>query len=247
MHEDEIPVGRAENLTGKKYGSLTVLYRAKIINKKNKSAYWKCKCDCGNEIVVRADSLLKNITTHCGCLLNRTRHLTINIGDNFNKLTVIEKTNKRNNGGNIIYKCQCQCGNICYVRSNNLLSGETTSCGCINSKGELKIQMLLQANQIIFEKQKMFVSCRFLDTNKMARFDFFIDNRYLIEFDGEQHFKPIQLFGGEEQFKIQQERDAYKNQWCKDNNIPLIRIPYTKLDTLCIEDLMLETAQFRVV
>ena len=76
-------------------------------------------------------------------------------------------------------------------------------------------------------------------------FDFLIENTYLIEYDGEQHY-----FGWSydiEDLKIQQQRDEYKNQWCKDNNIPLIRIPYTKLDTLCIEDLMLETTQFRVV
>lgn len=37
------------------------------------------------------------------------------------------------------------------------------------------------------------------------------------------------------------------NNICKNNNIPLIRIPYTKLDTLCINDLLLETTEFRVV
>ena len=37
---------------------------------------------------------------------------------------------------------------------------------------------------------------------------------------------------------------AIKNQWCKDNNIPLIRIPYTHLNNLCIEDLILETSKF---
>ena len=39
-------------------------------------------------------------------------------------------------------------------------------------------------------------------------------------------------------------RDKYKNQWCKDNNIPLIRIPYTHLKDLCIEDLLLETSNY---
>ena len=41
-----------------------------------------------------------------------------------------------------------------------------------------------------------------------------------------------------------QERDTYKNQWCKENNIPLIRIPYTHLNDLCLEDLLLETSKF---
>lgn len=42
----------------------------------------------------------------------------------------------------------------------------------------------------------------------------------------------------------QKEKDNYKNDWCKNNNIPLIRIPYTHLKDLCIEDLLLETSTF---
>ena len=40
------------------------------------------------------------------------------------------------------------------------------------------------------------------------------------------------------------ERDAFKNEWCKENNILLIRIPYWHLKDLCIEDLKLETSKF---
>ena len=47
------------------------------------------------------------------------------------------------------------------------------------------------------------------------------------------------VFYNEEQLKAQQERDMIKTQWCKEHNIPLIRIPYTKYETLCIEDLLL--------
>lgn len=42
------------------------------------------------------------------------------------------------------------------------------------------------------------------------------------------------------------ELDEYKNQWCKENNIPLIRIPYIHLNDLCIEDLLLETTNFLI-
>ena len=48
----------------------------------------------------------------------------------------------------------------------------------------------------------------------------------LIEFDGEQHFEPVEYFGGEEKFLIQKERDKRKNKYCEENNIPLLRIPY---------------------
>ena len=49
----------------------------------------------------------------------------------------------------------------------------------------------------------------------------------LIEYQGIQHFKPIDTFGGEERFKYQQEKDNIKRAFAKENNIKLIEIPYT--------------------
>lgn len=57
----------------------------------------------------------------------------INIGDKFNKLTVLEKTDQRINRS-IIYKCQCNCGNITYVKSTNLVKGYIKSCGCLQKE-----------------------------------------------------------------------------------------------------------------
>lgn len=48
----------------------------------------------------------------------------------------------------------------------------------------------------------------------------------LIEYDGEQHYKPVEFFGGEEGFKNAQYRDKIKNDYCENNNINLIRLPY---------------------
>ena len=47
-----------------------------------------------------------------------------------------------------------------------------------------------------------------------------------IEFDGEQHFKPIEKFGGVENFEKTLKRDNTKNEWCKNNNKKLFRIKY---------------------
>ena len=97
------------------------------------------------------------------------------------------------------------------------------------------------------KKKKKFNDCRFLDTNNYARFDFFINNQYLLEFDGIQHFESFGYgwFTSEAHQKII-EHDNFKNQWCKEHNIPLIRIPYTHLKRLCLEDLKLETSKFLV-
>lgn len=48
-----------------------------------------------------------------------------------------------------------------------------------------------------------------------------------IEYDGKQHYKPIEYFGGISKFKQQQKNDRAKNQYCNDHNIKLVRIPYT--------------------
>ena len=63
---------------------------------------------------------------------------------------------------------------------------------------------------------------------------FFVNNQYIIEFDGVQHYDVSNPWYGKNK-----EHDEYKTQWCKEHNIPLIRIPYTKLQTLTIEDLII--------
>ena len=89
----------------------------------------------------------------------------------------------------------------------------------------------------------MFDACRFADSNQMAKFDFFIDNKYLIEYDGKQHFGE----GGWGNYETIKLHDEHKNQWCQTNNIPLIRIPYTQYDHLILDDIMLEKTNYRVV
>ena len=66
MEKDEIPVGNAENLKGQKFGRLTVLYRTNPINNTS-GVCWKCQCDCGNILTVRANSLKTGNTKSCGC------------------------------------------------------------------------------------------------------------------------------------------------------------------------------------
>lgn len=246
MFEDEIPVGRAVDLKGAKFGKLTVLYR--VVNKTgNKQARWKCQCECGNVTIVYGKSLTKGSTQSCGCF-RRERASSIgkqNIKDltgmRFGKLVAKYPTNKRSSSS-VIWYCECDCGGTLEALSGNLIQGKTTSCGCLCSKGEEKIRSLLKKYSISFQTQKIFKSC-FL--HNYLRFDFFIQNKYLIEFDGIQHYTG--WCKNLDNLKKLQERDLYKNQWCHENNIPLIRIPYWKLDTLCIEDLMLETTKFRVV
>ena len=167
------------------------------------------------------------------------------IGKKFGRLTVKDVLKKYNR---TYLKCECECGNVKEVRYSHLMDKNTMSCGCLISKGEEKILKILKKHNIEFQTQKIFEDCYFEETGGFARFDFFVKNKYLIEYDGSQHY----TYTGhgwctKENFLKIQKRDNYKNQWCKKNNIPLIRIPYTEFDTLSIEDLMLETSKYRIV
>ena len=100
-------------------------------------------------------------------------------------------------------------------------------CGCPkckNSKGELNTEKFLKEAGFEYITQHTFPDCKHVN---VLKFDFYLPIQNLcIEYDGIQHFEPIKAFGGEEKFKLTQKRDKIKEQYCKDNNIHLIRIRY---------------------
>lgn len=105
----------------------------------------------------------------------------------------------------------------------------------------MKISQLLQKNNIPYVMEKTFDTCRSPLTGQKLRFDFYVNNSYLIEYDGEQHFIARNSgWSTDEQLQKTQLYDSIKDQWCKDNNIPLIRIKYTQFNNLNIKDLILE-------
>lgn len=229
---------------GQRIGSLVVLEATD--ERKNGSIVWKCQCDCGNICYVPTSNLRPNHTTSCGC---QKYHITSEklrlklLGKKFGKLTVIEELPPENYESK--WRCQCDCGNVVNnVTGWHLTKGIVNSCGCLISKGENKIKQLLIEHNIPFETQKTFDTC-LSDKGYLLRFDFYVNNKYLIEYDGEQHFltEPNSLFSNE-QLEMIHQNDTIKDEWCKNNHIPLIRIKYTKYNTLCIEDLLLEEEQW---
>ena len=97
---------------------------------------------------------------------------------------------------------------------------------CRLSKGEKKITDYLINRNISFEQQKRFIDCKNI---LPLPFDFYLSEyNLIIEYDGQQHFKSIKRFGGEEKFKQTQKHDKIKNQYCLDNNINLLRIKYNE-------------------
>lgn len=100
-------------------------------------------------------------------------------------------------------------------------------CGCLHcrgSKGEKYIGEWLDNHNIIYESQKSFVDCK---DKQPLPFDFYLpDYNCCIEYDGKQHFEPIEWFGGQESLEYTQKHDNIKNEYCQNNNIKLLRIPY---------------------
>lgn len=100
---------------------------------------------------------------------------------------------------------------------------------CNESKGEREIGKILKENNIMFEIQKTFNKCKNKETSQNLKFDFYLPNfNACIEFDGIQHFEPVKYFGGEKAFKGVQKRDKIKDEYCKENNIRLIRIKHSE-------------------
>lgn len=240
------------DITGEKYGLLTVQFLQPKRVRKQK--VWHCICDCGNEIDVIQSALRSGNTKSCGCLQRKNgyhqsqKRLQDLTNQHFGKWSVIKIDKDYVGNGHTHWICQCECGTIKSVDGNSLKRGASTSCGCQKfSKGEEKIAFLLSNANISFISQWTQHSCIFPDSCCPAKFDFFVDNKYIIEFDGKQHFEYSGLgWDNQENFYITQYRDQYKNQWCHNNNIPIIRIPYTHLNRITLEDLKLETTQFLI-
>jgi very-short-patch-repair endonuclease len=93
-----------------------------------------------------------------------------------------------------------------------------------NSFGERKIKEFLDNKKIKYQREKKFESCKNI---KELPFDFYLtDYKICIEYDGELHYKSSDIFGGEKVLNRIKKHDNIKDNWCINNGIKLIRIPY---------------------
>lgn len=260
-----IPVGRSSVKIGEisPEGMLVVCDRGPN-NTKNRGAMVICQCKCGKYTLISLNSLRNNHIKSCGCY-NKEYHKQIckKIGqqsyfkdyskDNSNPYyKFIKRLDKKNNYNSAFWEIECRfCGKRYEAVPVQLISYTRRGynpCDCLRfqSKGVIKIQKILKENNILFETEKSFQNC-ISPKGNLLKFDFWVNNNYLIEYDGEQHFTP-QSFGGkrsgEERLKEYQLYDKIKNDWCKDNNIILIRIPYTHLINITINDLLPNSSNF---
>ena len=146
-------------LAGEKIGSLTVIEETD--ERINGCIAWKCRCDCGNEVLVESRKLSSGKITSCGCISERyPRNIE---GIRFGKLIPIRALDKRTKTGYVIWECKCDCGNTVEVSRNNLIQGMTRSCGCVRKSHSEDIIGTVFGSLLVTdvkEKKGSYVVCR---------------------------------------------------------------------------------------
>lgn len=128
-----------------------------------------------------------------------------------------------------------KCGYEWHTPAVSILQGKACP-HCRMSHGAIKIEKYLKNHNVDYEREYRFDDCK---NERPLPFDFFIPSLNMcIEYDGEQHFMPVR-FGKEEtdervkcKFISQKENDSIKTKYCMDNNIKLVRIPYTDFNNI---------------
>ena len=122
----------------------------------------------------------------------------------------------------IIHRCKIDDYKWYSTPTNILTRGNCPKCN--SSIGEYKICKYLTERNINYILQYRFDDCK---NKRLLPFDFYLpDYNVCIEFDGIQHFKPVEYFGGVESLQMTQLNDSIKTKYCKDKNIELLRIKY---------------------
>lgn len=116
------------DISGMRFGKLTAISPTKERSARG-STLWKCRCDCGKEILAEAGQLISGNRKSCGCLSHPG--LTDLTGKRFGRLTVTEYAGKR--AGMHRWRCICDCGRETVVGQSLLKSGKTKSCGCLQA------------------------------------------------------------------------------------------------------------------
>lgn len=144
-----------EAMVGKTFGRLTVLARSDRRYMKNR--LYHCLCECGSEVYEIGHRLRKGLKKSCGCLptgpkTDRPNPGVLPLPENFvaNK-RVRDLSGKRfgmyaairpigsDINRNILWLCRCDCGAERRIPTNNLVSGNSTNCGCVHGRTPQRI------------------------------------------------------------------------------------------------------------
>lgn len=232
------PSHEFDDLTGRKFGYLTVISRADdyvMQNSRYTMSRWNCECECGEHIIVTSGHLKTNHTRSCGKCGKYDRSVDFT-GQRFGKLCVLKRSDEwytyPNGDRDFKWICKCDCGNTIVVRGNSLRNKNSIqSCGCnYKSKWEIWLSQFLESHCFKYVSPKCYKDLHGVGGLYLS-YDFCVtigSKDVLIECQGLQHYKPIEYFGGQDQFDLQLEHDARKRNYAKLRNIPLIELDCSK-------------------
>ncbi|MBO6164514.1 MAG: hypothetical protein J6N77_05635 [Lachnospiraceae bacterium] len=119
--------GHGQDVKGMRSGRLVAI--EPTAERRRGSVLWRCRCDCGNEILAEGYRIASGKVKSCGCSRRemKTKDLA---GKRFGRLTAIRRLDKKR-GSCYLWLCRCDCGNEIEVTVNSLMTGNTKSCGCM--------------------------------------------------------------------------------------------------------------------
>lgn len=232
-----------KDYTGMKFGRATVtamLYRTHQVTKV------ACICDCGKSFITNAPDLVNGHTQSCGCLQRQATSyantkdfsgIVSPYGVKF--ISPAVKLEVKPGCHVWLWNCECGCcGKSFIALPAKVLNGHITSCGCAKaSSGERLVEGILNDLDIQYVREYSFKDCR---NEKSLRFDFYLPNyNIVIEYQGKQHYEAVDLFGGDSAYQRQVENDHIKRDFCNNNKITLLELPYS-LSSSAIQEMIIK-------
>lgn len=152
-----------------------------------------------------------------------------------------------------MWNCRCKCGSELVVSSENLLTGRIDSCGCgmkgANkgaSKYEFHVRQYLESIGLFEGGSDGYVQYKSYPDlvgvgGGYLLYDFYVicgDKEWLIECQGEQHYKSVAWFGGDAAFQVRKEHDRRKKEYAISHDISFVEIPHTCIQYDDVADLL---------
>lgn len=223
---------------------VTALLGTKILSSKekyhspNSVLEFRCK-DCGNSFTCSFARLWRSRRCRCQKCSATARRLKVEEFANRLKevhgdaIVIVGKFTGTMKP--VMVTC-ASCHHTWFPMAYSLLNG--AGCPkCAATRGERSIALTLKNRHCLYMSEYTFDTC--IGTGGgMCRFDFAVLDSsdqsllLLIEYDGIQHFEPVEFFGGQQGFEYRQANDRIKDSYCKDHGIPLLRISYKQFDQI---------------
>lgn len=224
---------RKKDLSGKRFDKLLVIRENGYYTYPNgdRDYKWLCKCDCGNYVTIRGNSLKSEGNHNCGCYRKRLRITDDDmIGKRFGMLVVLSRAESRYTRENTLvnmWTCLCDCGNVTVTAGARLRNGNCKSCGCNHmSLNEMLLRDYFDSHGLMYETQVSFPNLHGFGGGLLL-YDFLLEYNnqlYLIEANGSQHYEPVEFFGGLSSYYYTVYHDALKRMYAEANGYVYVAI-----------------------